>query len=202
MKKYILIVILILGLLGLGYYSFSTIKDLNQRLGIAKANEKAYVAENDSLKNQNRVFQFTVADYKAGKDSISLKLKIAQKELGIKDKKLVSMQYYIDHFLKTDTIEYTDTVIAPGVDKDTLIGNKFYSLDLHLQYPNKITTKVSFTNEKEVFVSLKRETIDPPYKFFLWRWFQKKQDVAIVDIKDSNPYLVKGQSRFIQVIKK
>ena len=112
------------------------------------------------------------------------------------------MQYYIDHFLKTDTIEYTDTVIAPGVDKDTLIGNKFYSLDLHLQYPNKITTKVSFTNEKEVFVSLKRETIDPPYKFFLWRWFQKKQDVAIVDIKDSNPYLVKGQSRFIQVIKK
>ena len=112
------------------------------------------------------------------------------------------MQYYIDKFLKTDTVVFRDTVFAKGVDVDTIIGDKYYTLNLNLKYPNKITTKVGFINEKEVFVSVKKETIDPPYKFFLWRWFQKKQDVAIVDIYDSNPYLEKGKSRFIQVVKK
>ena len=88
-----------------------------------------------------------------------------------------------------------------GTDIDTIIGDKFYTLNLHLTYPNKVATKVSFNNEKMVFVSLKKETVNPPYKFFIARWFQKKQNVAIVDIYDSNPYLIKGNSRFIQIVK-
>ena len=176
-------------------------KQLEQDYKTSKSNEKAYIAENDSLKNQNRVFQISIREYKQSNDSIDKKLKSTQKQLGIKDSKIISMQYYIDKFLKTDTVEFRDTVLAKGVDIDTIVGDKFYTLNLHLKYPNKITTKVGFVNEKEVFISIKKETIDPPYKFFLWRWFQKKQNVAIVDIYDSNPYLEKGKSRFIQVIK-
>lgn len=196
----IALIIILSGAFNIIYYLNN--KSLTTELGISKSNEKAYIAENDSIKNQNRVFQFTIADYKYANDSISKKLKASQKELGIKDSKLISIQYYIDHFIKEDSIIYRDSVIAKGINTDTIVGNQFYSLYLHLQYPNKIDTKISFTNEKEVFVSLIRETINPPYKFFLWRWFQKKQDVAIVDIKDSNPYLIKSKGRFIQIVKK
>lgn len=196
----ITLIILILGAISSFFYINN--RNLVNLLGISKSNEKAYIAENDSIKNQNNVFQFTIDEYKQANDSISLKLKAEQKELGIKDRKLVSMQYYIDHFLKTDTTYINDTVFVEGTDIDTIIGDKFYSLDMHLQYPNKITTKISFINEKEIFVSLKTETINPPYKFCIWRWFQKKQNIAIVDVKDSNPYLVKSKNRFIQIIKK
>jgi hypothetical protein len=180
---------------------FNINKQLNLEFKISKANEKAYIAENDLIKNQNRVFQTSIRQYRQSNDSIDKKLKDTQKKLGIKDNKIISMQYYIDKFLRTDTVIFKDTVLAKGVDIDTIVGDKHYTLNIHLKYPNKITTKVEFVNEKEVFVSIKKETIDPPYKFFLWRWFQKKQEVAIVDINDSNPYLVKGKARFVQVVK-
>jgi len=180
---------------------FNINKQLNLEFKISKANEKAYIAENDLIKNQNRVFQTSIRQYRQSNDSIDKKLKDTQKKLGIKDNKIISMQYYIDKFLRTDTVIFKDTVLAKGVDIDTIVGDKHYTLNIHLKYPNKITTKVEFVNEKEVFVTIKKETIDPPYKFFLWRWFQKKQEVAIVDINDSNPYLVKGKARFVQVVK-
>ena len=193
------LIILILGATSSIFYIDN--KNLNIKLEISKSNEKAYIAENDSLKSQNRVFQTSIRQYRQSNDSIDKKLKATQKKLGIKDSKIISMQYYIDKFLKTDTVVFKDTVLVKGVDIDTIIGDKHYTLNLHLKYPNKITTKVGFINEKEVFVTTKRETIDPPYKFFLWRWFQKKQEIAIVDIYDSNPYLEKGKSRFVQVVK-
>lgn len=196
----VVLIILILGTTSSIFYINN--KDLNIKLETSKSNEKAYIAENDSLKNQNRVFQISIRQYRQSNDSIDKELKNTQKKLGIKDSKIISMQYYIDKFLKTDTVKFKDTVLVKGVDIDTIVGDKYYTLNLHLKYPNKITTKIGFINEKEVFVSTKKETIDPPYKFFLWRWFQKKQEVAVVDIYDSNPYLEKGKSRFIQVIKK
>ena len=180
---------------------YNKIKTLQNSLNISISNEKAYKSENDSIKNQNRVFQISIREYKDNNDSISNKLKETQKKIGIKDNKLISMQYYIDHFLKTDTVKFKDTILVKGTDIDTIIGDKFYTLNLHLTYPNKVATKVSFNNEKMVFVSLKKETVNPPYKFFIARWFQKKQNVAIVDIYDSNPYLIKGNSRFIQIVK-
>lgn len=194
------LIILILGATSSIFYIDN--KNLNIKLETSKSNEKAYIAENDSLKNQNRVFQTSIRQYRQSNDSIDRKLKDTQKKLGIKDSKIISMQYYIDKFLKTDTVVFKDTVLAKGVDIDTIIGDRHYTLNLHLKYPNKVTTKVGFINEKEVFVTTKKETIDPPYKFFLWRWFQKKQEIAIVDIYDSNPYLEKGKSRFVQVVKK
>ena len=181
---------------------YNRVESLTRDLSLAKENIKAYKSENDSIKSQNRVFKFTMSELKDNKDSITNELLETKKKLKIKDSKIISMQYYIDKFLKTDTVKFKDTVLVKGTDVDTLIGDKHYSLYLHLVYPNKITTKIGFTNKKEVFVSTKKETIDPPYKFFLWRWFQKKQEVAIVDIYDSNPYLEKGQSRFIQIVNK
>ena len=51
-------------------------KQLEQDYKTSKSNEKAYIAENDSLKNQNRVFQISIREYKQSNDSIDKKLNI------------------------------------------------------------------------------------------------------------------------------
>lgn len=47
----------------------------------------------------------------------------------------------------------------------------------------------------------KKETIDPPKKFFLCRWFQKKQTILEVKIVEKSPYIEQKESRFIEIIK-
>lgn len=194
-------VLIFAGLIGTIVIQNKSIKAVQNELSISKANEKISSDENSDLNKQKGVYQLTIRDLNYSKDSVIIKLKNTQKALGIKDKDLVSLQYYVDNFLKTDTTRLRDTTFVKGLDVDTLIGDKFYSLRLHLKYPNLITDAITFTNEKDVIGSVTRETINPPYKFFLWRWFQKKQTILIMNVKDSNPYLIGGKSRFIQVLK-
>lgn len=201
-KGTIAILVTILGLLGTVFYMNSRLNDVIAERDIAVLNNKAYEADKQADAKVKRQYEFTLNQLKDSKDSVDIKLKNAIKALGIKNNKILYLQYYIDHFEKEDSIVFRDSVIAKGVNTDTIVGDKFYSIYLHLKYPNTIITKPSFTNEKEVIITKERETIDPPYKFFLLRWFQAKQDVVIVNIKDENPYLVKTQSKFIKVFKK
>jgi cell division protein FtsQ len=46
-----------------------------------------------------------------------------------------------------------------------------------------------FKSEKHIIVSSKKETVNPPKKFFLFRWFQKKQIVLHIDVIEKNPYV-------------
>lgn len=55
-----------------------------------------------------------------------------------------------------------DTVFQPMVKIDTTIGDKWYTLKLGLEYPNKVTTEPKFTSERSVVGHLKKETIKPP----------------------------------------
>lgn len=111
-----------------------------------------------------------------------------RKELKIKDKDLKQMQYLLSEATKKDTIVFRDTLFRePTLDIDTIIGDKWYSIRLGLKYPNLITTNPTFISEKYIIVNKKKETINPPKKFFLFRWFQRKHWVMEVNIK------VKGQ---------
>lgn len=46
-----------------------------------------------------------------------------------------------------------------------------------------------------------KQTIDPPKKFFIARWFQRKHTVVEVDVVQENPYCENKEERFIKVIK-
>ena len=71
---YILIVIIIFALVGyLIYYKLQNDK-LEYKLDVAVTNEKAFIAENSSLKNKNRVFQFTVEQFEYFNDSLITKM--------------------------------------------------------------------------------------------------------------------------------
>ena len=202
-KKYIRIIavvlILILGVTT--YIQYNNVKELQTELSVSRANEKAFLAENSGLKDENPVFKFTIDQLNYFNDSLITKMNEVRRELNIKDKDLKQMQYLLSTATKTDTLRIKDTIF---VDKnsqiDTLVGDKWYSIRLGLKYPNLIYTEPTFTSEKYIIVNKKKETINPPKKFFLFRWFQRKHWVMEVHIKEKNPYIKEINNKFVEII--
>ena len=173
MAKYIkiIIAILIVFLSISSYILYTKNQSLKEELSISVSNEKAFIAENSSLKDENRVFKFTVEQLNYYNDSILQKMNNIRKELSIKDKNLKQMQYLLSEATKKDTIVFRDTLFKePALDIDTLIGDKWYNIRLGLKYPNLITTNPTFISEKYIIVNKKKETINPP----------KKKSIALV----------------------
>lgn len=202
-KKYIRIgVIVLTSLLAVSTYIFyNRNQDLKEEISVSMSNQKAFIAENSSLKEENRVFKFTVEQLNYYNDSILQKMNDVRKELKIKDKDLKQMQYLLSEATKKDTIVFRDTLFRePTLDIDTLIGDKWYSIKLGLKYPNLITTNPTFISEKYIIVNKKKETINPPKKFFLFRWFQRRHWVMEVNIKEKNPYIKEVNNKFVEII--
>lgn len=203
-KKYIGIGIVILaGLLAISTYTlYNRNQDLKEEISISMSNQKAFIAENSSLKEENRVFKFTVEQLNYYNDSILQKMNDVRKELQIKDRDLKQMQYLLSEAQKKDTIIFRDTLFRdPLIRVDTLLGDKWYQMKLGLRYPSTIITEPKFISEKYIIVDYRKETIEPPKKCFLARWFQKKHKVVEVEVVEKNPYIVNKQQRFIEIVK-
>lgn len=176
-------------------------QNLKEELSISISNEKAFIAENSSLKNENRVFKFTVEQLNCYNDSILQKMNDVRKELRIKDGNLRHMQYLLSEATKKDTIVFRDTLFRePALDIDTLVGDKWYQMRLGLKYPGTITTDPEFVSEKYIMVDYKKETVNPPKKCWLLRLFQKKHKVVEVNVVEKNPYIKNRQQRFIEIV--
>lgn len=202
-KRYTSIgIVILMSLLAVSTHTlYNRNQDLKEEISVSMSNQKAFIAENSSLKEENRVFKFTVEQLNYYNDSILQKMNDVRKELKIKDKNLQQMQYLQSISTKKDTVLFTDTIFK---DKtlvlDTLIGDKWYNIRLRLKYPNLIITHPTFVSEKYIIVNKKKETINPPKKFFLFRWFQKKHWVMEVHIKEKNPYIKETNNKFVEII--
>ena len=199
---YIIVLILII-IASISIYTlYKNNKKLKNELSIAVLNEKAFIAENDNLKNQNIAFQFTIEQLEYFNDSLLTKINDVRKELKIKDKDIKQMQYLLSEAQKIDTIIFKDTIFTnPSINIDTLLVNDWYQIDLKLKYPNVIITEPKFISEKYIIVNYKKETIDPPKKCAIARWFQKKHKVVEVNIVEKSPYIENKQQKFIEIIK-
>ena len=183
------------------YTLYNRNQDLKEEISVSMTNQKAFIAENSSLKEENKVFKFTIEQLNYYNDSILQKMNEVRKELKIKDDNLKQMQYLLSEATKKDTIVFRDTLFRePTLDIDTIIGDKWYSIRLGLKYPNLITTNPTFISEKYIIVNKKKETINPPKKFFLFRWFQRKHWVMEVNIKEKNPYIKEVNNKFVEII--
>lgn len=201
--KYIRIIVsaLLVSLAIGSYVLYNKNQSLKEELSISISNEKAFIAENSSLKEENRVFKFTVEQLNYYNDSILQKMNDVRKELKIKDKDLKQMQYLLSEATKKDTIVFRDTLFRePTLDIDTLVGDKWYQMRLGLKYPSTITTDPKFVSEKYIMVDYKKETINPPKKCWLLRLFQKKHKVVEVNVVEKNPYIENKQQRFIEIV--
>lgn len=198
--NYIKIGILII-LVGFIIYFYNSYSNLKKENIVYANNTKAYKYMTDSLSTTNSVFLFTIDELKYSKDSIHKKLLDATKELKIKDSKIQSLQYYHEVITKVDTILLKDTIFVKDLYLDTTISDPYYSLELTLQYPNKVIASPMFVNDKSIIVSEKKETVNPPKKLWICRLFQKKHIVLTIDVFDKNPYINTDQVRFIQILK-
>ena len=202
-KKYIRIgIVILVGLLAISTYTlYTNNQGLKEKISVSMSNQKAFIAENSSLKKENRAFKFTVEQLNYYNDSILEKMNEVRKKLKIKDDNLKQMQYLLSEATKKDTVVFRDTLFKePTLDIDTLIGDKWYNIRLELKYPNIITTNPTFISEKYIIVNKKKETINPPKKFFLFRWFQRKHWVMEVHIKEKNPYIKEVNNKFVEII--
>ena len=201
MKLNLFKVLFIVSLLGIGIYIWNERQDLKKEVCTLRNNQKAFIAENSSLKDESRAFKFTIEQLNYYNDSILQKMNNVRKELKIKDKNIKQLQYLLSVSTKKDTVLFTDTVFRDkSLALDTIIGDKWYNIRLGLKYPNLIYTKPTFTSEKYIIVNKKKETINPPKKFFLFRWFQKKHWVMEVHIKEKNPYIKEVNNKFVEII--
>lgn len=174
---------------------------LKQDYDYSIQNLKAYESEKDSVRNKCNAFQYTISQLEYSNDSLIRSLDETRKELNIKDKQLKSLFYVSSSITKTDTIIFTDTIFKDiEFNVDTVLKDEWYSMSLHLAYPNVISTTPSFNSEKHIITSYKKETINPPKKFFLFRWFQKKHKVVEIEVIDKSPYVTNNNQRFIEVI--
>lgn len=202
-RKYIgIIALALIFVLGVTtYIQYEKVNSLKTELSISKSNEKAFIAENNGLKEENIAFKFTIDQLNYFNDSLTTKMNEVRKELKIKDKDLKQMQYLLSQAQKTDTIRFRDTLfIDKNLQLDTLIGDEWYNIRLGLQYPNLITTTPTFKSETYIVTSSKKETINPPKKCAIARWFQKKHHIIRVEVIEKNPYIENKQQRFIEII--
>jgi hypothetical protein len=202
MKKYIAVIIVFLSLLGILYITFLENIKLKEDLLLSKNNEKALILDNNSLSSRNIAYQLTVDQLQYFNDSIIDKLDSVRRELKIKDDNIKQMQYILSETSKKDTIIFTDTIfINDAVNIDTIIGDTWYTLNLGLYYPNKIIVNPTFTSEKYIITSYKKETINPPKKCKFLRMFQKKHKVIEVEVIENSPYINNKKQKFIEIIK-
>lgn len=203
-KKYIRIgIVILVSLLAISTYTlYTNNQKLKEEISISMSNQKAFIAENSSLKEENRVFKFTIEQLNHYNDSILQKMNEVRKELKIKDKDLKQMQYLLSEAQKKDTIVFRDTLFRePTLKIDTLLGDRWYQMKLELRYPSTIITEPKFVSEKYVIVDYKKETINPPKKCAIARWFQKKHKVVEVEVVEKNPYIENKQQRFIEIVR-
>ena len=199
MKKYIIILILIL-VGAVAYLSYQN-RQLTTRYSTSIENIKAYDAELSGLRDDTKVYKLTIEQLNYFNDSIIKKMKVVQKELGIKDKRLQQLQYEASHAQRADTIILKDTLFRDSQLKlDTIVGDKWFRTNLHLEFPSTIALKPEIELERYTFINGKRETVNPPKKFFLFRWFQKRHTVIEVNVREMNPYVKDKTQRFIQII--
>ena len=203
LKKYISIgIVFLVSLLAISTYTlYTNNQKLKEEISISMSNQKAFIAENSSLKEENRVFKFTIEQLNHYNDSILQTMNEVRKELKIKDKNLKQMQYLLSEAQKKDTIAFRDTLFRePTLKIDTLLGDRWYQMKLGLRYPSTIITEPKFVSEKYVIVDYKKETINPPKECAIARWFQKKHKVVEVEVVEKNPYIENKQQRFIEIV--
>lgn len=203
MNKYLLgALVLMVAVVVLG---LKRITSLDERWKTAEANVKAYSSLLSKEEKANVALQLSVDQLKYFNDSVLEALDETRKELGIKDKNLKALQAVKSGFTRVDTIRITqrDTLFKdPHLSLDTLIGDEWYNLKLGLKYPSMIAVKPYFKSEKHIIVSSKKETVNPPKKFFLFRWFQKRHVVLKIDVIEKNPYVDEQTSHYVEIIKK
>ena len=200
-ERIIWLVLVAAGIIGIVFF-MNRSNNFEEKYDNAAQNNKAYALQLDKEKAQSNVFKITVDQLTYYNDSITILLDNTRRQLKIKDKQLAQLQYISTELQKKDTIKLIDTIFKePDFVLDTLVGDKWISTNLHMAYPNTVALEPKVVSEKTVVMYVNKETVEPPKKFFLCRWFQKKHTVVKAVVKENNPYVTNQENVFFEIIK-
>ena len=200
MKKNIGIIVTFILLIGLVILQSVRFNNKVAQYEIAVSNNKAYEAQLDVLKEESKVFQFSVEQLKHLNDSTIKELDSVRKQLGIKDKQIQQMSKVKEKVYIVDTLIINDTIFEnPSFSLDTCLGDEWYQNCFHLAYPNEISSQIDINTDTDCFIHASRETINPPCKTWIARLFQKKHTVIHVTVRENNPYAKVKECKFIKV---
>ena len=192
MKIKIYLIGIVVVLLSLLFIQYKVNKSLNNKYLVEANNYKAQV-------NKNRVYQYNLDELRTSNQTSDKKVDSLMKMLKIKPKKVVETVYVETEFNKNDTIILKDTLFLR--DDSCEVGDEWYNINIKFKQPNIVLPKIRINNKLICIVSDKRETIKPRKKFFISRWFQRKQTVQVINIKELNPYSTVQDFKFINIIK-
>ena len=201
MKKWIIVILGYAVLIGLLFISFKDKGNYEKKWKDAVSNVKAYDKLLSNSNEKNVAYKLTAEQLSYANDSILKELNDTRKKLKVKDKNLKSVQYITSTLSRIDTITLKDTIFKEPLKVDTVISDKWYNAKIALSYPSTIIVSPTFKSEKNIVVSTKKETINPPKKFWLFRLFQRKHTVIKVDVIEKNPYVNNEESRYVETIK-
>lgn len=177
-------------------------KKYEVRYETAAANIKAYDELLGNSDKKNAAFQLTAEQLTNVKDSLIKQLEDTRKQLKIKEKNVKAEHYIATTFSRTDTIVTRDTIFKDKeVTVDTIVGDQWYKAKVSMKYPSTVIVSPTFKSEKNIVVSTKKETINPPKKLWILRIFQKRHTVLKVDVVEKNPYVQQEDSRYVEIIK-
>lgn len=200
-SKITLVLVLLIGFIGtIIWLSNSRDRAIRQR-NLAITNLKAYELRLSNRTNEVRELQLTIDQLNYSQDSIIQRLMETKNELRIKNRDLQRLEYVSSSFERIDTIYTTDTLFVRDMRLDTVVGDQWMNTHVTLSYPSEISVKSTARSEKHVLVHSVRETINPPKKFFLCRWFQKKHTVIKVEVIEKNPYIKSTENVFVSTIR-
>lgn len=196
-SKITLVLVLLIGFIGtIIWLSNSRDRAIKQR-NLAITNLKAYELRLSNQTNEVRELQLTIDQLNYSQDSIIQHLMETKKELRIKNRDLQRLEYVSSNFERIDTIYTTDTLFVQDMRLDTIVGDQWMNTHVILSYPNEISVQSTARSEKHVLVHSTRETVNPPKKFFLCKWLQKKHTVIKVEVIEKNPYIKSTENVFI-----
>lgn len=199
MKKYLkILAIVIIGLLVLG--NVILIQNAIKSNNIIRVYDNNFKALNLELDNSNKealAYKFSAEQLEYINDSIIKDLNNTRKQLAIKDKELLQMQYIKSEIHTKDSIFLKDTIFRESfVGLDTTIKDKWHTIAISLQ-PSKLLIDATYTSELTAFAKSSKEILGTPKKCFLGRIFQKKYKVIRVEVQDRNPYSVIKEKKFV-----
>lgn len=93
------------------------------------------------------------------------------------------------------------TVVMGGKDTTWNLGTNPQTIHTVALKGNELSDHLEITNDEDVVMHGQKETIDPPKKFFIWRWFQRKQLVVSGEVINSNTDIHVTGQKFIKILK-
>ena len=203
MRKYIYaaIALIVILLSSTTFTFYKMYEEADRQYKRTMVNYKAYEnLMNDSLKKHMSASELTISELKYSNDSVNQRIVDIVDSMNIKLKKVNSIHYKKSYITKRDTVVMPDTIfVIPGFLVDTTLGDAWVATRLRLEYPSRIDLSSIINLETTVVAHVKRETVEPPHKFFLFRWFQKKHNVIYIDTDEKNPYVKNKENRYVVI---